>query len=76
MKKLIFIGNKFYDESDTMMSSVYQIIGKGKYQRSDWGWIQTALENRVSISIRPATKKEMAYFELRLNEYRKETLCP
>jgi hypothetical protein len=79
MKKLIYIGDRFYSESGTMMSSVYEIVGKGEYRRSDWGWIGIALQNGQTIRIRPANKKEITYFERRLREYkeyRKETPRP
>lgn len=61
--EVIFIGDKFYDESQTMITSVYKILHSGGYERTDWGFIQIALEKGESVHIRPATKSEIKYFE-------------
>jgi len=60
--ELIFIGQKFYSESGSMMSSIYDIGGR----RQDWGKVQIALSNGESVHIRPATQKELAYYEAEL----------
>jgi len=65
--KLIFIGDRFYSESKTMMSSIYDIHGN----RQDWGFVSEALENGQSVHIRPATKSELAHYEKMLEEYKK-----
>jgi hypothetical protein len=65
----IFIGHKFYDESKTHMSSIYQIIKDGEYKRYDYGFLQKdAAENLIII--RPATKEELAFFEAKLQEWK------
>ena len=70
--KLIFIGDRFYSESKTMMSSIYDIHGN----RQDWGFVSEALENgqsvHIYIHIRPATKSELAHYEKMLEEYKKQ----
>lgn len=59
---VIYVGEKFYWESGTIMSSIYEARGDG-YVRTDWGLIQSALQTGKAVRIRPATKGEVAYFE-------------
>ena len=69
--RLIYIGEKFYSQSSTMMSSIYSTSG----ERYDWGYVQRALSQGLSISIRPATYKEQQVYEeklLELGKYLKE----
>jgi len=63
MYELIFIGDKFYNESSTIMSSIYTIDGR----RSDWGFVQVTLSQGESVYIRPATKVELAPYIEKLN---------
>jgi len=63
--KVIFIGDRFYEDSGTIMSPVYE-IKEGGIARTDWGFITIALRNGEEVHIRPATKDEMKAFELRL----------
>lgn len=58
----IFIGDKFYNESSTHMSSIYQIID-GRFVRTDWGKISITLKNGWNVNIKPATKEELLFFE-------------
>lgn len=53
--KLVFIGDDFYHNSGTIMSSLYTEDG----QRSDWGKVKIALRNGEKVCIRPATEKEL-----------------
>ncbi len=58
--ELIYIGERFYSKSGTIMSSIYDIFGI----RQDWGKVQLALKNGESVNIRPATEKELEqYYE-------------
>ena len=57
--ELIFIGDHFYMESGTMMSSIYDISGN----RQDWGFVQCALRKGESVHIRPATDAERKPYE-------------
>ena len=41
--KFVYAGNEFYDQSGTMMGSIYISTGKG-LKRSDWGQIQFAVQ--------------------------------
>lgn len=60
--KLIFIGDHFYEESRSTMSSLYTEEGA----RSDWGKVQHALRNGEAVSIRPANASEYGEYEKRL----------
>lgn len=64
---LIFVGNKFYQESGSMMSSIYQVVGDKLY-RQDWGKVQIALSEGQEVHIRPANEIEMAWAEKKLAE--------
>lgn len=57
--KVIFIGNDYYYESGTRMSSVYQIEDEGRLKRTHWGFIQIALAKGEEVHIRPANEKEL-----------------
>lgn len=60
--KLVYIGDKFYHESGTMMSSLYTEDG----QRSDWGFVNIALRRGEEVQIRQATSEELERYEKRL----------
>lgn len=62
--ELIYIGDRFYSESGTEMSSIYDVSGR----RQSWGLVKAALRNGESVSIRPATKVELVPYEQRLEE--------
>lgn len=63
--KLIFIGERFYRESGTMMSSIYSENG----QRSNWGHVQLVLEGGEPVEIRPATQEELTKYEAKLKKW-------
>ena len=65
--ELIFIGEHFYRESNTIMSSLYDTQG----YRKDWGAISSALAAGESVSIRPATDAELCNFERFLRNIKK-----
>ena len=67
MIEIIYIGNKFYRESGTVMSSIYEIVDGG-VRRSDWGFVQAILENGEEIYLRPATQRELEAAETHLKE--------
>lgn len=61
MKKpleLIYIGDHFYRDSGTIMSSLYDTDGV----RQDWGKVQLACRTGQRVNIRPANKEELAYY--------------
>jgi len=64
MKNLFYIGNDFYDKSQTMMSSIYEIDTKVRW---DWGKVNIELLNGGSVTIRPATGAEMLWALEKLN---------
>ncbi len=53
--RLIYIGDHFYHRSGSMMSSIYTEDG----ERYDWGFVQRDLGMGKSVTIRPATIREM-----------------
>ncbi len=68
MIELVFIGERFYKESQTLMSAVYRKQPDGKWQRYDWGLLQLDISAEKEIHIRPATKEEIRFFEAKLNK--------
>jgi hypothetical protein len=54
--KLIYIGDKYYYESNTKMSSLYH---EGSWKRSDWGLVQSILSRGEDVYIRHATPAEL-----------------
>lgn len=66
--KLIYIGDHFYSESKTMMSSIYTLGG----HRYDWGFVQRDLKAGHSVEIRPATPAELIPYERALAEMLKK----
>jgi len=59
---LVYIGNKFYHESGTVMSSIYKENG----ERYNWGLVSVALEKGNQITIRQATPKEKEHYKQQL----------
>jgi hypothetical protein len=53
---LIFIGDEFYSESGTSMSSIYV---ENTWERSDFGFVSVALRAGNTVNIRPATDAEL-----------------
>ena len=66
--KLIFIGEEFYANSGTMMSSIYGEDGA----RWDWGKVKIALEDGDTVTIRPCTMEELRKYRRILRD-RKHT---
>ena len=66
--QVIYVGDKYYFESGTIMSSVYQIDDAGSFKRTDWGEIQEALKQEKEIHIRPATEIEILWADAMLLE--------
>lgn len=68
---LFFIGDKFYSESGSIMSSIYV---KDSFTRYDWGFVSIALSEGITINITPATDAEMLWAYTKLAEAKKK-LC-
>ena len=52
MREFVFIGQDFYYDSSTIISSVYELEWNSKITvRSDWGKIQQLLANGYEIHI-------------------------
>jgi hypothetical protein len=64
--RLIFIGDHFYSQSGSMMSSIYTEDG----YRYDWGFVQRDLRDGREVHIRPANPIELAHYESKLAEYK------
>lgn len=56
--ELFFIGENFYWETGTIMSSIYEVR---TYKRYDWGFVNRDLREGKKVNIRPATKEEMEW---------------
>lgn len=63
MRKLIYIGDKFYGESNSMMSPLYEEDTRKRY---DWGFVQIDCREGRTVNIRPATEEEMKIAEQKL----------
>lgn len=66
--KLMYIGDHFYHESRTMMSSIYGEDGA----RGDWGKVQIALARGEEVTIRQATQPERDFYEARLSRMKRD----
>ena len=67
----VYIGKKFYNKSNTVLGTVYEIKRNGVYHRTDWSQIIDYLERKKSIHIRPATEREIYAFNLKLDSVKK-----
>lgn len=77
----VFIGDDFYFETGSTMSSVYEVIDKGngfeELKRTDWGFIHIALENGEEVHIVPASKNQLKQMKIlrqciQLNRYKEK----
>lgn len=64
--QVIFIGDKYYMRSGSIMSSVYQKYPDSLLTRTDWSKINQALQNGEEVHIRPATKEELKWADEQL----------
>ena len=69
MIKLIYIGEKFYMLSGTIMGTLYEVDEDAKWHRWDWGFVQKALGEGKSINIVPADENELTIAEALLESY-------
>jgi hypothetical protein len=61
MTNLVWIGDNFYMQSGSIMSSIYTAEGG---QRYDWGFVQRDLREGKEVHIRPAnTEEKLAAYE-------------
>lgn len=68
MIEIVFIGERFYKESQTLMSALYRSLPGSIFERYDYGFLQLDIMAGKNIHIRPATEKEIQLFEGKLNE--------
>lgn len=69
--RLIHIGNAFYHQSGTVMSSLYTEDGL----RYDWGLVDRAVERGDRVEIRPATHAERVHYQRELSRLLKKWEC-
>ena len=70
--RVVFIGENFYMESGTAMSSMYEKLPGGSYKRTGWGFIRVALQKGDDVHIVPATQRETDHFTRILYELKKD----
>lgn len=68
---LYYIGDNFYSESGTMMSSIYHSTG----ERSDWGDVQCMLRDGMELEIVQAPDSFLVQKYRQLDEYKKKRLA-
>ncbi len=66
---LFFVGRRYYLNSGTIMSWVYEV---GFYARADWGMVERALAGGRQINIRPASQEELEWADKKLEAIRNE----
>lgn len=71
MIELVYIGERFYRYSHSMLSSIYKVVDGG-YERYDYGFLKIALEEREDIVIRQAFPHEIKRFEQKLERLMQE----
>lgn len=74
-KQVVYIGDQFYSQSGSVMSSVYEVRtvdGKKEYKRYDYGFLQSDLANGIRVNMRPATDKELGMFYKALERTKKD----
>lgn len=64
---LFYIGEDFYWETCTMMSSLYECNTHSRY---DWGFVQRDIRNGATVNIRPADAVEMMWAKSKAYDYR------
>lgn len=64
MERIFYVGDQFYLESGTHLSSLYNENG----QREDWGKVSRYLANGKTVIIRPATDVELGRMYRKLQE--------
>ena len=55
--EFFYVGDRFYRDSGTMMSSIYTT----DFRRAHWGQVEMALKEGQKVEIRPANKMEMTW---------------
>lgn len=65
--EVIYIGDKYYRESSTVMSPYYK-VNEGRFERTDLGFITLALKKGETVTLRPATEEELELFDKTLEE--------
>ena len=72
--RLIYLGEDFYAESNTLISATYRVLPDGRFMRFDWGFLQKVIIESgkgVIIHVRGANTDELRYFEGLLAEVKR-----
>lgn len=65
---VVFVGDRFYSESGTVMSSIYRVGADGSLSRFDWGLVTIALKQGHEVRIKPANDEQYGKLSRRLAE--------
>lgn len=64
IRRMIYMGRDFYMRTKTMGGILYEIKGRGKFERFDYGFMEIALNRGERFLIRKATTKERHFIEV------------
>ena len=67
---IVFIGDRFYTDSGTMMSPLYRKVN-GEFHRYDYGFMARDLAKGMGVNIRQACPEEKVLFLEMLLQHRK-----
>jgi hypothetical protein len=66
MKMIYYFGDKYYNESGTMMSSLYTEKG----ERYDWGFLRRDVETGQDVVVRKATPDMIKWADEQLKTFK------
>jgi hypothetical protein len=66
MKMVYYFGDKYYNESGTIMSSLYTEKG----ERYDWGFLRRDVENGEDVVVRKATSDMIKWADNMLETFK------
>jgi hypothetical protein len=66
MKIVYYFGNKYYDQSGSIMGVLYTDKG----ERYDWGFLQRDVENGEDVVVRKAIPQMIEWAEQQLEQYK------
>ena len=66
MKIIYYFGNKYYDQSKTMMGVLYTDKG----ERYDWGFLQRDVDSGQDVVVRKATPDMIKWADTQLERFK------
>ena len=66
MKIVYYFGDKYYDQSGTMMGVLYTDKG----ERYDWGFLQRDVDNGEDVVVRKATTDMIKWADTQLEDFK------